>query len=72
MAIHKPTGGIFALKRVPKSVIKEAMMIDQFALEVRIQASFNDPNIVSVYAVFDDREHVYLLLEYLPGGSLYG
>jgi len=30
-------------------------MINQFALEVRIQASFNDPNIVSVYAVFDDK-----------------
>ena len=53
-------------------MIKQNMMVDQFALEVRIQASFNHPNIVSVYAVFDDQEHVYLLLEYLPGGSLYG
>ena len=62
MAIHKATGAIFALKRVPKAMIKQNMMVDQFALEVRIQATFNHPNIVSVYAVFDDAEHVYLLL----------
>lgn len=54
MAIHKKTGAIFALKRVPKATLKQNMMIDQFALEVRIQASFNHPNIVSIYAVFDD------------------
>ena len=62
MAIHKKTGSIFAIKRVPKETLKQNMMIDQFALEVRIQASFNHPNIVTIYAVFDDKEHVYLLL----------
>ena len=72
MAVHKKTGSIFAIKRVPKATLKQNMMIDQFALEVRIQASFNHPNIVTIYAVFDDKEHVYLLLEYLYGGSLYG
>ena len=71
MAVHKQTGGVFALKRVPKAMIKENMMTDQFALEVRIQAAIDHPNLVSVYAVFDDREYVYLLLEYLYGGALY-
>lgn len=32
MAIHKPTGSIFALKRVPKATLKQSLMVDQFAL----------------------------------------
>lgn len=55
MVIHKNTGAIFALKRIPKATLKEHMMIDQFALEVRLQAGIYHPNIVSVYAVFDDQ-----------------
>lgn len=62
MAIHKVSGAIFALKRVPKATLKQSLMIDQFALEVRLQAVFNHPNIVAIYAVFDDQDHVYLLL----------
>jgi serine/threonine protein kinase len=30
--VHKSTGAIFALKKIPKSVLKEHMMIDQFSL----------------------------------------
>jgi serine/threonine protein kinase len=56
---------------VPKATIREAMMVDQFALEVRIQAAIDHPNLVAVYAVFDDAQHVYLLVEYLTDGSLY-
>ena len=55
MVIHKGTGAIFALKRIPKTTIKESLMIDQLVLEVRLQASFYHPNIVSLYAVFDDK-----------------
>lgn len=45
--------------------------MNQFALEVRLQSSFYHPNIVSLYAVFDDNAYVYLLTEYLSDGSLY-
>lgn len=31
-AIHKPTGWLFALKKVPKDMIKSHLMIDQFIL----------------------------------------
>jgi serine/threonine protein kinase len=55
MVIHKGTGAIFALKRIPKTIIRESLMIDQLVLEVRLQASFYHPNIVSLYAVFDDK-----------------
>jgi serine/threonine protein kinase len=55
MVVHKQTGAIFALKRIPKATLKEHLMIDQFALEVRLQAAINHPNLVSIYAVFDER-----------------
>jgi len=29
---HKKTGGIFALKKIPKSLIKSHMMVDQLIL----------------------------------------
>ena len=71
MVIHKSTGAIFALKRVPKATIKQSLLMDQFALQVRLQAAIYHPNIVSLYAVFDDKDHVYLLTEYLASGTLY-
>lgn len=55
MVIHKYTGAIFALKCIPKATLKQHMMIDQFALEVRLQAGIYHSNLVSVYAVFDDQ-----------------
>ena len=37
-------------------------MIDQFSLEVKLQAAVSHPNVVSVYALFDEKDYVYLLL----------
>ena len=31
---------------------------------------FNHPNLVKLYGVFDDEKFVYLMMEYLDGGSL--
>ena len=33
--------------------------------------SFNHPNIVKLYGFFDDREHIYLILEYMEEGTLF-
>jgi len=32
LAIHKKTGGLFALKKIPKTLIKANFMIEQLAL----------------------------------------
>ena len=29
------------------------------------------PNIVKLYGIFSDREHIYLIMEYMEDGSLY-
>jgi aurora kinase len=71
LAIHKLTGAIFALKKIAKSIIKESFMIDQFILEVKIQSFIEHSYIVNIFGIFDDEESIYLLLEYLEGGTLY-
>lgn len=51
---HKQTGAMFALKKVFKSVIKENRMEAQFALELKILYRLDHPNVVKLYAHFDD------------------
>lgn len=46
IARHKKTQGIFALKKIPKAMIKSHMMIDQLALEIRLQSCLKNKNIL--------------------------
>ena len=45
-------------------------MVKQFATELKIQYRLNHPNIVKLYAHFDDEYHVFLLMEYAPEGNI--
>ncbi len=53
-AYDKKTKAIYAVKKIPKSVIKSHWMIDQFILEVKLQQFCNHPNILSLNGCFDD------------------
>jgi serine/threonine protein kinase len=68
---HKRTNSLFALKKIPKQLIKANMMIDQLALEIRIQSCLKHSNILEMYGCFDDKTHLYIILEYMDGGTLY-
>lgn len=68
---HKKTRGLFALKKIPKALIKSNMMVDQLALEIRIQSCIRNSNILEMYGCFDDKTHLYIVLEYMNGGTLY-
>lgn len=46
-------------------------MVDQFILEVKLQAFLNHQNILSLITTFDDTENVYILLEYMEQGTLF-
>jgi serine/threonine protein kinase len=56
---------------VKKQVIKTHLMEDQFLMEIKMQLFFNHPNILRLSGVFDDPQHIYLLLEYMEEGTLY-
>lgn len=40
-------------------------------MEIKLQLYLSHPNILKLYGVFDDEEHIYLLLEYMEEGTLY-
>lgn len=70
-ATHKNTGFIVALKKISKSLIKSNNMVDQFTLELRIQSYIHHQNVLGLYGFFDDQKYIYLILEYMPGGTLF-
>ena len=71
LARHKKTLGLFALKKIPKAMIKSHMMVDQLALEIRLQSCLNHRNVLGMYGFFDDKTYLYIVLEYMDGGTLY-
>lgn len=71
VARHRKTSSLFALKKIPKAMIKSHMMIDQLALEIRLQSCLNHKNILGIYGFFDDSTHLFIVLEYMENGTLY-
>ncbi len=39
--------------------------------EIRLLQKMNHPNIVKIYEAFETDDHVYLVMEYVGGGSLH-
>ena len=52
-------------------MIKSHMMVDQLALEIRLQSCLQHRNILGMYGFFDDPTYFYIVLEYMEGGTLY-
>ena len=62
---------IVALKKIVKEKVKEYKMIRQLTNEIKIHLSLNHPNIVRFFGLFEDGDDVYLVIEYLNGGTLF-
>lgn len=71
MVKHKKTKTIYALKKIPKEMIKSHFMVDQLALEIKLQTYLNHKNILGIYNFFDNATHLFILLEYMDQGTLY-
>ena len=46
-------------------------MVDQLLQEIKIQSYCTHENILKIYGFFDDKEHIYLILEYMEEGTLF-
>lgn len=68
---HKKTGGVFALKKIPKALIKSHMMVEQVAKQIRLQSCLSHKNVLCMYGFYDDKTHLYIVLEYMDGGTLF-
>ncbi|XP_015257901.1 PREDICTED: citron Rho-interacting kinase-like isoform X2 [Cyprinodon variegatus] len=67
---EKATGDVCALKVMKKSVLSSQENIVFHEEERRILALNNSPWIPQLLYAFQDKDHVYLAMEYLPGGDL--
>lgn len=70
MCVHRATGFLCAIKKIFKSTLREYGMEGQLASELRIHYGLAHPNVVQLYAHFDDEYHIFLLMEYACDGSL--
>lgn len=69
---EKKTGKLFAQKQLKKaSLIIQTKTVERTINEKTILESVNHPSIVKLYYAFQDREKLYLILEYLQGGELF-
>jgi aurora kinase A len=54
-----------------KPSILKYRTLDNVKREIKIQRRLDHPNIIKLYWYFEDKENVYLILEYAERGSLF-
>nr|XP_043879438.1 citron Rho-interacting kinase isoform X2 [Solea senegalensis] len=67
---EKATGDVCALKVMDKKILRAQENEVSHEEERKILALSNSPWIPQLLYAFQDKEHVYLAMEYLPGGDL--
>ena len=70
IALEKTLGFMCVLKKMSKKRIKEAKVEQHITREIKLQSYLNHSHITSIYGYFLDEDHLYLVLELLPDGSL--
>ena len=70
LAIHKETGEEFAIKILNKKQIKIKMKNTIFK-ENEIISKFNHINVIFVFAIIEDIENYYIVMEYCKTGELF-
>ncbi|XP_075070897.1 citron Rho-interacting kinase [Mixophyes fleayi] len=67
---EKLTGDIFAMKVMKKRALLAQQQVSFFEEERSILCSHSSPWIPTLQYAFQDREHLYLVMQYQPGGDL--
>jgi serine/threonine protein kinase len=62
---------LVAIKQLLPDAFSEEGSREWFIREARLTASLNHPNIVHIYALREQGESLFLVMEYLPGGDLH-
>lgn len=71
-AVDKQTGQIVAIKHLKTElVLSNPEMLHRFEREAQALRRLNHPNIVTILSNVTENNQHYLIMEYVPGGSLY-
>jgi serine/threonine protein kinase/tetratricopeptide (TPR) repeat protein len=63
-------GRFVALKFLPPRIVSSPEQIARFRREARAISALNHPHIATIHGMEEAGEFIFLILEYLPGGSL--
>ena len=62
---------VVALKVLYKNTLEKENVVEQLRREVEIHTRLRHQNIVRMYSYFHDKDRVFLVMEYCPGGTLF-
>ena len=74
--IHEATGEHFALKVMSRDKVKRMRyrhknIDNEIAMERKLMATFEHPNIIRLHASFADCNSLYLVMDFIPNGELW-
>jgi 5'-AMP-activated protein kinase catalytic alpha subunit len=71
LGTHDLTEVVVAIKVLEKSKISEQDDIERINREIRFLKKFRNINIIKIYEVIENKQNVYFIMEYAPGGELF-
>lgn len=66
---EKLTGQLFAMKTMSKKFIFQYSSPENLKREIQIQRKLDHPHIIKLFYYFEDKENVYLIMEYAKNGK---
>ena len=71
LAKHKATNVLIAVKKIEKASLTSSKIKETLIREIRIQKQLNHEYICRLYTSFEDKDTIYLSLEYASKGNLF-
>jgi len=59
-----------AIKVLPQSLMRDKQFVTRFKREAQVAANLEHPHIVRIYQIGEEKDLVYFVMSYIPGGSL--
>ncbi len=70
VATHKTLGGKWAIKLLAEDLAKDAVLVERFINEAKIEANLQHPNIVKVFDIGQKEQFHYLVMSFVEGEDL--
>ena len=72
LSFHKKDNSKYVIKLIQKENLKKMECpLDLIYKEIYIQLKFNHPNITRLFSFHEDKENIYMILEYSNNGNLF-
>lgn len=72
LATNEKTGQRVAIKIINKKNLRAKQMEEEIKREITIMKQLKHPNVVKLFEVLDSKENIYMILELISGGELFG